>query len=256
MSMPELARYFIELSYVGTHYSGWQVQKNGPSVQGTINGAISTLLSTPIEVTGASRTDAGVHARQNYAHFDFRGKLPVDFTARVNKLLPPDIAALRIRQVKAAAHARFSAVSRSYEYIICLSRDPFKNDRAFYYPYGSLDLQAMNKGMKILKGFDDFSAFCRGGTQVKTMNCKIIRAGWSSENGDLIFRITADRFLRGMVRGITGTLIRAGSGKYSLSRLMQIAESRINKDTDFSPPPHALYLTKVSYPFKKILSAG
>lgn len=245
-------RYFIRLSYDGTRYNGWQVQDNTPhTVQQVLNEGLSRLLNEEISTLGCGRTDTGVHAREFFAHFDSKhtdlANDPRKWVHKFNSVLPPDIAVHSIVKTHPEAHARFDAVSRSYEYLIARKRDPFMNGRA-YYQYGELDLAKMNEGAKLLFNYSDFSSFSKTHTQVKTNTCKIMEASWRQEGDLLIFTITADRFLRNMVRAIVGTLLEAGQGKISLADIRTIIEGKDRSDAGFSVPACGLYLTRVVYP--------
>ena len=249
-------RYFIKLSYQGTNYNGWQIQKNTPrTVQQVMNLSLSKLLNEKIEFTGCGRTDTGVHAREFYAHFDsIKNNLhinPMEWLCKFNMVLPVDIAVKEIVAVKSDAHARFGAVSRSYEYIINRKRDPFLLNRA-YYLYQPLSLELMNEAAKMLFEYDDFSCFSKSNTQVKTNLCRIIEANWKEADNLLMFTITANRFLRNMVRAIVGTMIDVGKEKISLDDFRKIIESKNRSDAGFSVPADGLYLVKVQYPIEII----
>lgn len=246
-----IQRYFLEISYLGTHYSGWQIQKNGISVQQRINEALSTILNSKIKIQGASRTDAGVHAKQNFAHFDTDVHIPKNFISRINLLLPKDITVKKIRKVKNDTHARFEGIARSYEYYIHFEKNPFLIESSYFYPYEKLDLKKMNEAAKTLLKYKDFSSFSKMHTQVKTNDCRILQAVWKRyrKNKQLVFYITANRFLRGMVRGIVGTSIQVGNGKISVDNFKKIIEDKDQSKADFSAPPQGLYLSSVKYPF-------
>lgn len=244
-------RYFIEISYQGTNYSGWQIQKNGISIQQKINETLSTLFNSKIEIQGASRTDAGVHAKQNFAHFDFDNSIPLNFLSRINLMLPKDIAVKKIIPVEKDAHARFDAFERSYEYYVHFEKNPFLKEFSYYYPYGKLDILKMNQAVSLLMKFHDFSAFSKAHTQVKTNDCTIKSAIWKNEKktGQFVFYISSDRFLRGMVKGIVGTSMQVGSGKISVKDFQKIIEDKDQSKADFSPPPQGLYLSAIKYPY-------
>lgn len=243
-------RYFIELSFKGTAYHGWQIQKNAVSVQGLLNTALSTILREPVETVGCGRTDAGVHARQLYAHFDT--SVVVDSGLAIialNGMLPADIAIFGIYLVHDTAHARYDAISRSYDYHICFRKDPFHKGfawRIFHIP----DVERMNAACTILMAHSDFSCFSKSHTQVKTNLCKITRAVWYLSGRELIFEITADRFLRNMVRAIVGTMIQVGRGQLSLDEFVQVLESKDRSEAGMSVPADGLYLCKIGYPYK------
>ena len=245
-----MKRYFIETAYKGTNYHGYQIQKNKLSVQERIEKAISTVLNTPIVTKGSSRTDAGVHARQNFAHFDTDIELPEDFLYRINTLFPHDIVVKRIIPVNEEQHARFSATSRSYEYYIHYEKDPFLEEFSYRYFLGKPDIEKMNQAAKYLLKYEDFSCFCKAKTDVKTKICDIRYAKWEiAEDEKMVFYISADRFLRGMVRAVVGTLLRVGTGKYTIQEFEDIIKSKNRSRADFSPPPQGLFLTRVEYPF-------
>ncbi len=239
-------RYFLSLSYFGEAYHGWQRQPNAISVQEVLEQALSTLLRNPIAIVGAGRTDAGVHARQIFAHFDAEQELPPDLTHRLNRYLPEDIAVKGIYSVPEDAHARFSATSRTYEYHIVLEKDPFQRDRA-YLLQRSLNVDQMNAAAEILTSYEDFECFSKSNTDVKTFNCKISKAYWKEEGSLLIFTIKADRFLRNMVRAIVGTLLEVGEGKLTLEDVKAIIKSRNRSEAGVSVPAKGLYLTRVEY---------
>jgi tRNA pseudouridine38-40 synthase len=289
-------RYFIRLSYNGKNYNGWQIQGNAPSVQKTLNEALSVILKQDIHTTGCGRTDTGVHAEEFYAHFDVINEsilLNTQYSIlntiyKLNGILPIDIAVHDILPVKDDAHARFNAVSRTYKYIIIRHKDPFHNDFAWF-QYGKLNLAQMNKAAEMLKNYSDFTSFAKLHSNTKTNICKITHAEWteidsplelseafsraplkqkfceywglrgvfsdsnknyqlSTINYKLIFTITADRFLRNMVRAIVGTLLDVGKEKINLKEFQEIIESKNRSDAGSSVPAHALFLTQITYP--------
>lgn len=244
-------RYFIKLSFTGDNYHGWQVQDNAHSVQQELNTAISKVLGEEIKTTGAGRTDTGVHATEFYAHFDSRKKdlhiNPKEWLYKFNVVLPFDIAVQSLLPVIPEAHARFDALSRRYQYVINRIKNPFQQKRAYFF-YGKLDINLMNKASEILFEYSDFSCFSKSRTQVKTNICNIIEARWEEKEDLLIFTITANRFLRNMVRAIVGTMIDVGKGQTSLEEFRKIIEGRNRSDSGLSVPAHGLYLTKIEYP--------
>ncbi len=241
-------RYFIELTYEGTAYHGWQVQKNASSVQEILNESLSTILGEKIEVTGSGRTDTGVHALQQVAHFDTEGKFREErLVFKLNSFLPRDIAVRSIRKVVPEAHARYDAVSRGYEYRITRIKDPFLVRQAFYYRK-ELDLQEMNKVCDVLKTIDDFKSFSKVKTDVNHYRCKVGNAGWKKTDSGIFFTIEADRFLRGMVRALVGTMISIGEGKLDRENFEHIIASGDRKKAGASVPAHGLYLSQVAYP--------
>ncbi len=242
-------RYFITLSYDGLRYHGWQVQPNGDSVQAKLQWALSTLLRREIQVTGAGRTDAGVHARKMVAHFDIDQltMTPVDLVYKLNRLLPQDIAVQKVEQVSDDLHARFSATSRTYHYYIHTVKDPFKRTTSceLHYP---LDFGAMNEAAHILMAYEDFGAFCKAHADVKTTICHVSVAQWHQTSPtDWYFEITANRFLRNMVRAVVGTLIDVGRGRLTIGGFRQVIEGRKRTEAGESMPAHALFLEDITY---------
>ena len=241
-------RYFIEIAYNGKNYFGWQRQPEQISVQQVLEETISTLLRKDIKLTGAGRTDTGVHAKQLFVHFDFDEIENFDeFIFRMNSFLPKDISVKNIFKVTEDAHARFDAIEREYEYLISLEKDPFLQDFAFQINNKpALDL--MNQAAEMLLTHRDFQCFSRSKTDVKTYNCTIVKAFWKATDNKLIFTIAADRFLRNMVRAIVGTLLDVGYGKTTLEDFKAILKSKSREEAGASAPAHGLYLTKVVYP--------
>ena len=245
-------RYFIKFSYNGTNYHGWQVQHNAISVQEVLNKSLTTILNYKIDCMGAGRTDAGVHAKEMFAHFDYNADIDVQtIVHKLNSYLPKDIAVYNIVKVHNDAHARFDAKKRTYEYHINNYKDAFSGDQSWYY-YQKLDLDRMNEASMILLQYNDFQAFSKVNTDVNNFNCKIIDAFWQRENNKIIFTISADRFLRNMVRAIVGTLIYVGLHKVTLEDFREIIISKNRNNAGFSVPAHGLYLTKIDYDFIKI----
>ncbi len=241
-------RYFIELSYNGKDYHGWQNQPNAISVQQFVEEALSTLLKRKVSVVGAGRTDAGVHALQLFAHFDEDTTIETKtFVYKLNAILPKTIVVNEVFKVKPEAHARFDALSRSYLYRIALKKNVFSYDYA-HYVKPKLDLEAMKTATKILFEYTNFECFSKTKTNVKTFNCNIMKANWEINANELQFTITADRFLRNMVRAIVGTLLNVGTGKLKPEDLHDIIKSKNRGKAGTSVPGFALYLTKVTYP--------
>ena len=240
-------RYFIELSYVGTPFVGWQRQPAGDSVQSCLEDALSILFSKSLSIVGAGRTDAGVHAHQLYAHVDLDEHIDQDLTFRLNKLLPKEIAVNNIVAVSQDAHARFDAVSRIYRYLINKQKNPFLQKRSYHFAK-PLDLDLMNQAAKILIDNEDFKCFSKSRTDVKTYLCDIQEAYWQQNGSELVFYIKANRFLRNMVRAIVGTLIEVGLRKINISDFEGILASRDRSKAGYSVPAHGLYLEKVNYP--------
>ena len=241
-------RYFIWLSYDGTHYHGWQVQPNGISVQGELQRVLSTLLRQEISITGAGRTDAGVHARVMAAHFDFEGDIDCKQLAyKMNRMLGVDIVIDRIEEVSPELHARFSATERTYHYYIHTRKDPFQRHYSceIHYP---LDFEKMNEAGRILTTYEDFGAFCKAHSDVKTTLCHVTRAEWiqTGEN-TWYFVITANRFLRNMVRAVVGTLVDVGRGRLTLEEFRGVIEGKRRSDAGDSMPGNALFLEDVKY---------
>lgn len=241
-------RYFICFSYNGKNYHGWQSQPNAVSVQQTLTEALSLLLKTPLELVGAGRTDSGVHAAKMYAHFDFEQEIPDGLVKKLNSFLPQDIAVFSVFKVHDQAHARFDAVKRTYQYHIHLQKDVFKQDLSWYFFY-PLDVEKMNQACEVLFKHNDFQCFSKSNTDVFTYNCDIFEAFWQREGHSLVFRISADRFLRNMVRAIVGTLINVGQHKITLSDFEEIIQSKNRSKAGFSVPAHGLYLTDIQYPY-------
>ena len=250
-----MIRYFLHLSYRGTAYHGWQIQANAYTVQQAVHEALSRLLGKPTTVVGSGRTDTGVHARQQVVHFDGPRPLTSNFLFRLNAVLPPDISASQLYQVPADAHARFRARTRSYEYLLHTFKDPFAQDSSYYVRF-PLRLGAINEAAQQLVAYGEhnYACFSKSGTQPTTFRCCIMRADWSVSEAEkdgerMVFRITADRFLRGMVRAITGTLLDVGTQKITVDDFREIIDSQDRQRAGRSVPPHGLYLTEVTYDF-------
>ncbi len=241
-------RFFIELSYNGKTYHGWQNQPNAISVQEVLEDGLSKLLKEPIAIVGAGRTDTGVHAKQMFAHFDTNAEfLTEKLQFKLNSFLPKTIAVHDIFEVKDDAHARFDAISRAYIYRIALKKNVFNFEQSYYLKH-SLDVTKMNEACGILFEYQDFKCFSRSNTDVKTYNCDIMKAEWKRENDELVFSIKANRFLRNMVRAIVGTMINIGLGKTEIEGLHDIIKSKDRSKAGASVPGHALYLTEIEYP--------
>lgn len=247
-----MSRYFAELAYHGGAYHGWQKQPNGPSVQETIEAAMALLLRQPVSTTGCGRTDTGVHASRFFLHFDLEEPLPENFMERLNRALPPDISIFRIIPVADTAHARFDAASRSYTYHIALQKDPFSIGTAYYFALAaSLDIGLLRQAADILPGYEDFFPFCKTRGAAKTMKCKISRVAWEydAEKHQLLFHITADRFLRGMVRLIVGMCLNVATGKITLAEVRAAMEEQRVIRKSLSVPAEGLFLTEIVYPY-------
>lgn len=243
-------RFFIQLSYNGTNYHGWQIQPNATSVQETLTKALNVVLNEKnIVIMGAGRTDTGVHASKMFAHFDYEKEIDSKTVVhKLNSYLPKDIAVSEIINVDENAHARFDAKQRTYEYKINLSKNVFLDELSWYYNK-ELDVEAMNDAASLLMEFIDFQCFSKVHTDVNTFNCAITQAFWKKENDQLIFTISADRFLRNMVRSIVGTLVNVGLGKISKADFQKIIESKDRKKAGFSVPACGLYLTEIKYDY-------
>lgn len=242
-------RYFVEFAYNGTNYHGWQYQPNAISVQETLNKVFSTLLKEEIEIVGAGRTDTGVHASQMYGHFDTESVFEKDtFIKKCNSFLPKDIVVFDIISLHNEAHARFDATSRTYNYFISTEKNIFNQETSWYLQH-SLNIDLMNDVAKELLNYTDFQCFSKSNTDVHTYNCKITEAYWKQENNQLIFVITADRFLRNMVRAIVGTLVDIGLQKITKEDFIKIIESKDRKKAGFSVPAQGLFLTNITYPY-------
>ena len=241
-------RFFITLSYDGTRYHGWQIQPNGDSVQQRLQEALSTLLRKPVEVVGAGRTDTGVHARMMVAHFDWEETIDGKQLAyKLNKLLPGDIAVKEVRQVEDDMHARFSATSRTYHYFIHTRKDPFLQAYSWQIPF-ALDFEKMNEAAKVLLEYKDFTSFSKVNTDTKTNLCDLKEAFWEEvEPGQWRFTITANRFLRNMVRAIVGTLVEVGRGRISIEEMRHIIEAKDRCQAGESVPGKALFLVDIKY---------
>jgi tRNA pseudouridine38-40 synthase len=248
-------RYFIELSYFGKPFHGWQKQPNAVTVQQTIEEALSTLLRTKITIMGAGRTDTGVHASQMFAHVDIDDAIAATTIAnlphKLNSFLPPAIAIGQLYPVDPQAHSRFDATGRTYHYRVTLQKDPFLTHSAFYCKY-TLDMAAMNEAANILMSYSDFECFSKSNTDVNTYICEVREAYWTQKGHELCFVISADRFLRNMVRAIVGTLLEIGQGKQPPEWMHTVIKAKNRAIAGASVPAHGLYLTAVDYP-KSIL---
>jgi tRNA pseudouridine38-40 synthase len=247
MTGSALRRYFIEVSYKGAKYAGFQVQENALTVQAELDRALSLLFRAPISTTGSSRTDAGVHALQNFLHFDTELPLHPQFLYKVNAILPEDIVLKAIYEVAPEAHSRFTATGRSYEYYLYMHKDPFMKDRGYYFPY-KVDTGLLQEAASVLKEYQDFTTFSKRNTQVKTFLCSIRESYWVFNDAQMVYNVSANRFLRGMVRGLVGTMLRVGRGKLTLQEFREAIESRDCTRADFAVPPQGLFLVKVAYP--------
>lgn len=252
-----MPRYFLELQYKGTRYSGFQEQRNANTVQAEVENAFTTVTRLGVSMTGSSRTDAGVHARQNYFHFDMEKPVAEwdsmkdipTLLYKMNAVLPDDIMVKGMEEVKDDAHCRFDAVAREYRYYIYREKDPFLKDRAYYFPY-KLDIALMQRAAAVLKEYEDFTSFSKRNTQVKSFRCKIEVSEWYTADNMLVFHIRANRFLRGMVRALTATMLKLGRGKLSEADFRAIIEAKDCTRASFAVPPQGLFLEKVVFPQK------
>lgn len=242
-------RYFLHLAYNGSGFCGWQIQPNEPSVQESIEVALGHLLRQKIGVTGCGRTDTGVHANDYYAHFDF-DEMSLEqlenLRFKLNRYFNHEISILNIFRMKDGAHARFDAISRTYKYYVAEEKQPFNNDYSYYFGR-KLDIEKMNEAAKSLFNYIDFTSFSKLHTQVNNNNCTILEAFWERKDGLLVFTISANRFLRNMVRSITGTLLDVGLGKITIEDFCKIIESKDRSSAGVSVPAKALFLHKLSY---------
>lgn len=241
-----MARYFLEVSYKGTNYSGFQTQENAITIQGEVEKAYAVLQREKLIMTGSSRTDAGVHARQNFFHFDTDNLLHPQFLYKLNAILPNDIVAKSIRVVSEIAHCRFDASSRTYQYFIYRQKDPFWEDRAWYFPY-TLNKDEMDRAASMLMSYQDFTSFSKRNTQVKTFQCQIMESAWRVEGDCLVYRVKANRFLRGMVRALVSTMLQVGRGKLSLTDFEAIIDAKDCTKASFAAPAHGLFLEEVNF---------
>jgi tRNA pseudouridine38-40 synthase len=246
-----MPRYFIRLAYNGTPYHGWQVQPNARTVQQVLNDAFSLIMREKVRLTGCGRTDTGVHAREFYAHFDCeRTFTPLELDKlvfKINSYIDPEIALLGILPVADHLHARYSARKRTYEYHITRRKDPFSKGFAYYH-FGKIDVNKMNAGADYLLSVKDFTSFSKVDTDTKTNLCEVYTAKWEQQGDLLVFTISANRFLRNMVRAIVGTLLELGTGKITLKELKEITASKNRSNAGDSVPPWGLFLTGIEYP--------
>ncbi|MBL0136587.1 MAG: tRNA pseudouridine(38-40) synthase TruA [Chitinophagaceae bacterium] len=242
-----MIRYFLEVAYLGTHYAGFQVQPNAITIQSEIEKAFGVFFRKPVSLTGSSRTDTGVHARQNFFHFDWEEEINPAVVYNLNALLPGSIVIRQLIVMPPEAHSRFDATSREYRYYIALRKDPFLQDRSYFYPF-TLDKEKLQAAAAKVKEYEDFTSFSKKGSQAKTMQCRILQSDWEEEEGCLVYKVEANRFLRGMVRGLTGTMLQVGRGKLSVADFEGIIRLKDATRADFSVPGQGLFLQKVNYP--------
>lgn len=241
-----MSRYFLEVFYKGTRYAGFQVQQNADTVQGETERALEVFFRKRIVLTGSSRTDAGVHARQNYFHFDFDGDFSERWLYNINSLLPGDIAVRSVRAVAGGAHCRFDAIWREYKYLVYRQKDPFVRESGYYFPY-RLDVEAMVRAAEVVKEHRFFGAFSKRNTQVKTFECRIMESSWREDGGQMTYVVRANRFLRGMVRGLVGTMLQVGRGKMDVDEFGKVIAGGDSSKVDFSVPGSGLCLERVEY---------
>jgi tRNA pseudouridine38-40 synthase len=247
-----MSRYFIEVFYKGTNYSGFQIQQNANSIQAEIEKALLIYFKHAFSLTGSSRTDAGVHALSNFFHFDSevldnRSEEELTKSAyHMNAILPDDIVIKRLYKVNDDAHCRFDAITREYKYYIYQHKTPFLSDRAYFFPY-KLNIDKLSVAASALLGYEDFTSFSKKNTQVKTFQCKLSASMWQIEGDMLVYTVKGNRFLRGMVRGLVGTMIKVGTGKISIDDFRKIIEDKDCSRADFSVPPQGLFLVNVTY---------
>ncbi|HLY69225.1 MAG TPA: tRNA pseudouridine(38-40) synthase TruA [Puia sp.] len=251
-----MSRYFLEVSYKGTEYSGFQIQKNANSIQAEMEKALDIYFHVTsaqrageqgVKLVCSSRTDTGVHALQNFFHFDWDEMIPHTFLYNINALVSPDIAVKNIFLVPANASSRFDAISREYNYYVYRRKNPFIRDLAYYFPY-TLDAQKLSAAAGIISSYTDFTSFSKRNTQVKNFNCTIHHSKWIQEKDCWVYQVKANRFLRGMVRGLTATMLQLGRGKLELSDFEKIIQGRDCTKADFSVPGYGLFLVRVNYP--------
>lgn len=242
-----MTRYFLEVAYKGSGFAGFQIQQNAKTIQGEIDKALTTLMRTPVVTTGSSRTDAGVHAYQNFLHLDIDIPLPENLLYKLNAILPRNIAVRALYPVPAGMHARFDALSRTYEYRIYTYKDPFLQDFGYYFPY-VLNEATLHATALLILEYQDFTSFSKRNTQVKTFNCQIMESYWNKVGEQYHFHIKANRFLRGMVRGLVGTMLKTARNNMTIDDFKRLIDARNNRLTDFSAPPQGLFLKEVYYP--------
>lgn len=241
-----MPRYFIEVSYMGTNYSGFQVQQNANSIQAEVEKALEVFYKQRFELTGSSRTDTGVHALQNFFHVDSAIELNSD-AYNLNAILPDDIVVHRVFEVANDAHCRFDALSREYHYYIYQRKNPFLMGRAYFVPY-TLDVELLQQAAAELMKHTDFTSFSKRNTDVKSFECKITVSEWVTEADCLVYKVRSNRFLRGMVKGLVGTMLLVGKKKIGLNEFRSIIEARDCTKADFSVSPEGLFLAKVAFP--------
>jgi tRNA pseudouridine38-40 synthase len=241
-----MSRYFLEVFYRGTRYAGFQVQDNAVTIQGELERALAIFFRKKVGLTGSSRTDAGVHAMQNYFHFDFDGQFSERWLYNINSLLPADIAVRSVRRVGDGAHCRFDAIWRQYRYLVYRAKDPFIREVGYYFPY-RLDVAAMRESAEVVKQHSFFAAFSKRNTQVKTFECRIMESYWDGDGERMVYVVRANRFLRGMVRGLVGTMLQVGREKMGVEEFGKVIAAGDSSKVDFSVPGGGLCLERVEY---------
>jgi tRNA pseudouridine38-40 synthase len=242
-----MSRYFLEVSYKGTAYSGFQTQKNADTIQSEVEKAFEVLQKKKIVMVGSSRTDAGVHAFQNFFHFDYNEELNPQFRYKLNAILPADIVIKNVLPVSDEAHCRFDAVSREYKYFIYRFKNPFYRETAFFFPY-KMHIEKLQQYAKIIMSYTDFSSFSKKRTQVKNFNCSIMESEWYWQDDMLVYRVKANRFLRGMVRALVATMLKLSREDQDINVFRKIIEAKDSSRAYFGAPAHGLFLVKVEYP--------
>jgi tRNA pseudouridine38-40 synthase len=241
-----MSRYFLEVCYKGTGYAGFQIQQNAVTIQSEVEQALGIFFRKPVMLTGSSRTDTGVHALQNFFHFDLEAEVDAGCVYNLNALLPEQIAVNSLIKVPDRAHCRFDAIARQYRYVVYRRKDPFLTDRAYYFPY-VLDPGLMQEAAEMVRGYTDFSSFAKRNSQVKTFQCSLYESGWTGLDGRMEYTVRGNRFLRGMVKGLVGTMLQVGRKKIGLEEFRSIIESGDSSRVDFSIPGYGLWLEKVEY---------
>jgi tRNA pseudouridine38-40 synthase len=241
-----MPRFFLEVAYKGTHYSGFQIQENSNTIQAEVEKTFNILLRQPVALTGSSRTDAGVHALQNYFHFDFPETLGDRIIYKMNAILPDDIVIKGLYTMPDNAHSRFDATSREYEYVLYQQKNPFLKGVAFYYPY-TLDENLLHEAAALVKSGANFFAFSKTNTQVRNFNCTILKSQWIKDGDKLIYNVEGNRFLRGMVRLLTASMLKVGRGRITLDEFAYMF-TYTNQKCGFSVPPDGLFLKRVKFP--------
>ena len=240
--------YFLSVSYHGSNYAGFQIQDNAMTIQGELERVMATYLKQKVDLTGSSRTDAGVHARVNYFHFHSENALDARMVYNLNAMLPKDISVSGLYEVGQSAHSRFDPLSRSYGYYLINKKDPFLQDRAWFYPY-PLDLNHLGEMSSVLIGQHDFTSFAKKNSQVHTYMCSIITSEWVENDGLLKYTVEGNRFLRGMVRGLVGTMINFARQKRSVEEFIDVLSVKDNTKADFTAPAHGLFLENIRFPY-------